>query len=51
MNHGYNAYLPYSFLIRNYNQTIRLLRPFDFCSSLSYSWIYVLSVIKKSFPF
>lgn len=51
VNNEDNASLLYSFLIRNYIQAICLLRPFNFCSSLSYSWIYVLSVIKKSFPF
>lgn len=51
MNHGSNAYLLHSFLIRNYNQTIHLLWPFDFCSSLSYSLVYVLSVIKRPFLF
>lgn len=49
--HDYNADLLHFVLIRKHDQTICLLRPFDFCSFLSYPWIYGLSVIKKSFPF
>lgn len=35
MTHDYNADLLHFVLVRNYDQTICLLRPFDFCSFLS----------------